>query len=48
MIAKEISNSKSGKAVPSNDILTKLLKDIEDLYATFTYSTTKIISCASL
>ena len=35
MIAKEISNLKSGKAVRSNDIPTKTIKEFEDLFATF-------------
>ena len=35
MIAKEISNLKSGKAVRSNDIPTKIIKDFKDLFATF-------------
>ena len=38
MIAKEISNLKSGKAVPSNDIPTKIIKDFKDLFATFIYN----------
>ena len=37
MIAKEISNLKSGKAVRSNDIPTKIIKDFKDLFATFIY-----------
>ena len=35
MISKEISNFKPGKAVCCNDISTKILKDLEDLFATF-------------
>ena len=38
MIAKEISNLKSGKAVRSNDIPTKIIKDFKDLFATFIYN----------
>ena len=38
MIAKEISNLKPRKAVHSNDILTKILKDFEDLFATLIYN----------
>ena len=38
MIAKERSNLKPGKAVRSNYIPTKILKDFEDLFATFIYS----------
>ena len=34
MIAKEISNLKSGKAVRSNDIPTKTIKEFEDLLYT--------------
>ena len=35
MIAKETSNLKSGKAVRSNDIPTKIIQDFKDLFATF-------------
>ena len=38
MIEKEISNLKSGKAVRSNDIPTKIIKDFKDLFATFIYN----------
>ena len=38
MIAKEISNLKSEKAVRSNDIPTKIIKDFKDLFATFIYN----------
>ena len=38
MIAKEISNLKPKKAVCSNDIQTKILKNFEDLFATFMYN----------
>ena len=38
MIAKEISNLKPGKAVRSNDIPTKIIKDFKDLFATFIYN----------
>ena len=38
MIAKEISNLKSGKAVGSNDIPTKMIKNFKDLFATFIYN----------
>ena len=38
MIAKEISNLKSGKAARSNDIPTKVIKDFKDLFATFIYN----------
>ena len=38
MIAKEISNLKSGKVVHSNDISTKIIKDFKDLFATFIYN----------
>ena len=38
IIAKEISNLKSGKAVRSNDIPTKIIKDLKDLFATFIYN----------
>ena len=41
MIAKEISNLKSGKAVRSNDIPTKIIKDFKDLFATFLYNNYK-------
>ena len=37
IIAKEISNLKSGKAAFSNDIPPKILKDFEDLFATLIY-----------
>ena len=36
--AKEISNLKSEKAVRSNDIPTKIIKDFKDLFATFIYN----------
>ena len=38
MIEKEISNLKPGKAVRTNDIPTKILKNLEDIFATFIYS----------
>ena len=38
MIGKYISNLKTRKAVSSNDIPTKILKDFEDLFATFIYN----------
>ena len=38
MIAKEISNLKSGKPAFSNDIPPKILKDFEDLFATLIYN----------
>ena len=38
MILKEISNLKPGKAVRSNDIPTKIIKDFKDLFATFIYN----------
>ena len=38
MIAKEISDLKSGKTVRSNDIPTKIIKDFKDLFATFIYN----------
>ena len=38
MIAKETSNLKSGKAVRSNDISTKIIKDFKDLFATVIYN----------
>ena len=37
IMAKEISNLKSGKAAFSNDIPPKILKDFEDLFATLIY-----------
>ena len=44
MIAKYISNLKPGKAVRSNDILTKRLKDFEDLLSAL-YTRIIISSC---
>ena len=41
MIAKEISNLKPQKAVRSNDIPTKIIKDFKDLFATFLYNNYK-------
>ena len=38
MIANEISNLKFGKAVRSNDIPTKIMKDFKDLFAGFMYN----------
>ena len=38
LIAKEISNLTAEKSVRSNDILTKILKEFEDLFATFIYN----------
>ena len=38
MIAKEIINLKPQKAVRSNDIPTKIIKDFKDLFATFIYN----------
>ena len=38
MIAKEISNLKLEKGVCNNNIPTKILKDFEDLLATFIYN----------
>ena len=38
MIANEISNLKFGKAVRSNDIPTKIIKEFKDLFATFIYN----------
>ena len=38
MIAKEISDLKPRKAVCSNDIPTKILKDFQDLFAKFIYN----------
>ena len=43
MIAKEISNLKSGKAVRHNDIPTKIIKDFKDLFATFIYNVYKCL-----
>ena len=38
MIAKEISNLRSGKASRSNDIPTKVIKNFKDLFAIFIYN----------
>ena len=38
LITKKISNFKRGKAVRSNDIPTEIVKDFEDVCATFIYN----------
>ena len=37
MIAKDISNLKTRKAISSNDIPTKILKDFEGLFICYIY-----------